>query len=103
MAVPSQESFAHLVSYLRDTELQPNDIVSDAVHADDSCRSAQHLCLHDAEARFNFLSGRPTLSAVHRYWPDDCSADLRLKALWYLLVTEQASQRAPFGPSCTHA
>ncbi|VDO76066.1 unnamed protein product [Heligmosomoides polygyrus] len=57
----------------------------------------------DAEARFNFLSRRPTLSAVHRYRPDDCSIDLRLQVLWYLPIAEHTSHRTPLGPSCTHA
>ncbi|VDP35968.1 unnamed protein product [Heligmosomoides polygyrus] len=60
VVVPSQASFAHLLGYRRDTELLPNDIVSNAVHARDSSRPAQHLRLHDAEARYNFLGRRPT-------------------------------------------
>ncbi|VDP22806.1 unnamed protein product [Heligmosomoides polygyrus] len=76
---------------------------SDAVQARDSSHPAQHLRLHDAEARFNFLGRCPTLSAEHRYLPDDCSVDLRLQVLWYLSIAEHASQRTPLGPSCTHA
>ncbi|VDP39539.1 unnamed protein product [Heligmosomoides polygyrus] len=94
---------SRLVSYRRDTELLPNGIVSDAVHARDSSRPAQHLRLHDAETRFNFIGRRTTVSVVHFYWPDDGSEDLRLKALWYHFVAEHASQRTQFGPSCTYA
>ncbi|VDO85219.1 unnamed protein product [Heligmosomoides polygyrus] len=85
---------------MRDTELLPNDIVSDAMRM---TPAVQRSIFVSMTLRLNFLGHRSTLRAVHSYWPDDCSVDLRLKALWYLLVAEHASQRAPLGASCTHA
>ncbi|VDO99550.1 unnamed protein product [Heligmosomoides polygyrus] len=78
VAVPSQTSFAHLLTYQGDTEPLPYGVLAYSIQTRNSGRPLQHLRFHYAKAPFSCFGNEPALSSVNSYRPDDWSLDLRL-------------------------